>query len=89
VLDSQKRLRYFKDRVRLYIYLLVNISLISNTASVPGGRNSHVKIIHSVIAMVPHRPFGSNLDQRYFVVEKLGLELAELGGHREDVSDDE
>jgi len=55
----------------------------------PSLRVIDVKMIHSVIALVPHRPFGPNLDQRYFVIEKPGLELAELGGHREDVPDDE
>jgi hypothetical protein len=62
-------------------------------SSVSGGPNSlrviDVKRIHSVIAMVPHRPFGPNSEQHYFVVEKPGLELAELGGHRDDVPDDD
>lgn len=72
---------------------LLNESYNTLRSCVPGGHNSlrviDVKMIHSVIAMVPHRPFGPNLDQRCFVVEKPGLELAELGGHREDVPDDE
>lgn len=48
----------------------------------------NVKEIHSVIAMVPHRPFhAESVFQRYFVVEKPGLEVASLGGMDERVSD--
>jgi hypothetical protein len=39
-----------------------------------------VKHINSVIAMVPQRAFGGDSTQRYFVVEKPGLEVARLGG---------
>ena len=46
-----------------------------------------VKEIHSVIAMVAHCPFARESVQRYFVVEKPGLEVASLGGMDENVPD--
>ena len=48
-----------------------------------------VKHISSVIAMVPHKPFDGDSIQRYFVVEKPGLEVACLGGVEEQVPDSE
>jgi len=48
-----------------------------------------VKYISSVIAMVPHQPFGGDSIQRYFVVEKPGLEVACLGGVEEQVPENE
>jgi len=48
-----------------------------------------VKYINSVIAMVPHQPFGGDSVQRYFVVEKPGLEVACLGGVEERVPENE
>jgi hypothetical protein len=48
-----------------------------------------VKQISSVIAMVPHKPFDGDFVQRYFVVEKPGLEVACLGGVEEQVPDSE
>lgn len=47
-----------------------------------------VKCISHVIAMVPHQPFGDSI-QRYFVVEKPGLEIACLGGVEEQVPENE
>jgi hypothetical protein len=48
-----------------------------------------VKHINSVIAMVPHQPFSGDPIQRYFVVEKPGLEVACLGGVEERVPENE
>jgi hypothetical protein len=48
-----------------------------------------VKYINSVIAMVPHQPFDGDSVQRYFVVEKPGLEIACLGGVEEQVPENE
>lgn len=45
----------------------------------------NVKQITAVIAMVPHQPFGADSPQRYFVIEKPGLEVARLGGAEERV----
>jgi len=48
-----------------------------------------VKYINSVIAMVPHQPFDGDSVQRYFVVEKPGLDIACLGGAEEQVPENE
>lgn len=48
-----------------------------------------VKTIRSVIAMVPHKPFHEDTQQRYFIVEKPGLDVAYLGGNVEVVPDEE
>lgn len=47
--------------------------------------------ISSVVAMVPHRPPGWNMESnRYFVVEKPGLDVADLSGiMQEGLGDDE
>jgi hypothetical protein len=42
-----------------------------------------VQTIQSVVAMVPH------LDDRFFVYEKIGLDIADMGGYREDPGDKE
>jgi hypothetical protein len=39
--------------------------------------------ILSVVAMVPH------LDNHFFVYEKIGLDIADMGGYREDPGDEE
>jgi hypothetical protein len=39
-----------------------------------------IKSIMSVVAMVPHHPFPGDDQDRYFVVEKPGLDVARLGG---------
>jgi hypothetical protein len=41
------------------------------------------KSIISVVGMVPHR------DDRFFVTEKLGLEVAYMGGVEEEMTEDE
>jgi len=50
-----------------------------------------VKEISSVVAMAPHstNTLGEAWANRFFVVEKPGLDVAEMGGFREDDSDDE
>jgi hypothetical protein len=72
---------------------LLNKSYGTLRSCLPGGNESlrviDVKHIHAVIAMIPHHPFGTNSEQHYFVVEKPGLEVAELGGQEEEVPDDE
>ena len=47
-----------------------------------------VKSILGVVAMVPHFPFSADTSERYFVVEKPGLDVASLGGVAEDVPDE-
>ena len=44
-----------------------------------------VREINSVVAMVPHRPRinGKDAQDRYFVVEKIGLDIANMGGWRD------
>ena len=54
-----------------------------------GMRVIDVKTIRSVIAMVPHKPFHEDTQQRYFIVEKPGLDVAYLGGNVEVVPDEE
>jgi hypothetical protein len=47
-----------------------------------------VKTIHSVVAMVPHKvilPGKAAIEERWFVVEKPGLEAVEIGGFVEDI----
>jgi hypothetical protein len=41
--------------------------------------------ILSVISMVPHRPEipGKAVEDRYFLHEKIGLEVAKMGGYNE------
>jgi hypothetical protein len=40
--------------------------------------------------MIPHRPKipGEQEKDRFFVVEKPGLDVADLGGYEEDVGDE-
>lgn len=47
-----------------------------------------VHSIIAVVAMVPHSPFGEEGDQRYFVVEKPGLDVADLGGVVEEIPEE-
>lgn len=72
---------------------LLNKSYGTLRSCISGGVDSliviDVKKIHAVVAMVPHKPFGENSVPRYFVVEKPGLQIAELGGQREEVPEDE
>lgn len=39
-----------------------------------------VSQIQSVVAMVPHHPPGCDDDNRFFLVERPGLDVANLGG---------
>lgn len=48
-----------------------------------------VKSIRSVVAMIPHLPFPGNMEERYFVVEKPGLDVACLGGSVEVFPEEE
>lgn len=48
-----------------------------------------IKSIMSVVAMVPHNPFPGDPLDRYFVVEKPGLDVARLGGVVEVVPEEE
>ena len=51
----------------------------------------NVKTIQSIIAMIPHRPEipGLPLSERFFLVEKLGLDVAIMAGIEEDIPEDE
>ena len=51
----------------------------------------NVKTIQSVVAMIPHRPEiqGVPLSERFFLVEKPGLDVAMMVGVEEDVPGDE
>lgn len=50
-----------------------------------------VKVIKSVVAMVPHSTafLGDSWSNRVFVAEKPGLDVAEMGGVVEEAEDDE
>jgi hypothetical protein len=48
-----------------------------------------VETIKAVVAMVPHQPFPGDTAERYFVVEKPGLDVAVLAGTTEDVQDED
>jgi hypothetical protein len=50
-----------------------------------GLRVVDVKSITSIVAMVPLGPTDKN---QYFVVEKLGLNVAHMGGLDEDLTDE-
>jgi hypothetical protein len=42
-----------------------------------------VKSILAVVAMVPHQPFPG--EERFFLVEKPGLEVTTIGGNNEEM----
>jgi hypothetical protein len=44
-----------------------------------------VKHITAVVAMVPHKPFEG--EERFFLVEKPGLDAAYIGGQDEQIMD--
>jgi hypothetical protein len=47
-----------------------------------------VKHISAVVAMVPHRPFsGEEEEERFFLVEKPGLDSSYIGGIHEQAMD--
>ncbi|KAH8980248.1 hypothetical protein EDB86DRAFT_2813862 [Lactarius hatsudake] len=50
-----------------------------------------VKAIQSVVAMIPHRPSidGRSAEDRFFVVEKPGFDVAIMSGIEEDIPGDE
>jgi hypothetical protein len=51
----------------------------------------NVKTIDAVVAMIPHKPVieGRDVGERFFLVEKPGLDVAVMSGIQEDVSLDE
>lgn len=50
-----------------------------------------VKAIESVVAMIPHRPSieGQPLEDRFFLVEKPGFDVAIMSGVEEDLPGDD
>ena len=49
-----------------------------------------VKSILSVVAMIPHSPSipgNAQVEERFFVVEKIGLEVANMGGFQEQLAE--
>jgi hypothetical protein len=50
-----------------------------------------VKIIQAVVSMVPHAPAiqGQPAEERFFLVEKPGLDVAMMGGAEEDIPGEE
>ena len=50
-----------------------------------------VKTIQSIVAMIPHKPEipGLPLSERFFLVEKPGLDVAMMAGIEDDVPGDE
>jgi hypothetical protein len=38
--------------------------------------------------MVPHQPFPGDPVGQFFVVEKLGLDVAHMGGNNEQITDE-
>jgi hypothetical protein len=49
-----------------------------------------VKHISSVVAIIPHPKYhGPRYENRFFVVEKPGLEVAVMGGVVEDLAEDD
>jgi hypothetical protein len=52
----------------------------------------NAKTIQAVVAMIPHRPIISGVQtdsDRFFLVEKPGLDVAIMAGFEEDVPGDE
>jgi hypothetical protein len=51
----------------------------------------NVKTIHTVVAMIPHKLVieGWQMGERFFLVEKLGLDVAVMSGIQEDMPVDE
>jgi len=51
----------------------------------------NVKTIQSIVAMIPHRPeiLGLPLSERFFLVEKPGLDVAIMAGIKDDIPKDE
>jgi hypothetical protein len=51
----------------------------------------NVKTIHAVVAMIPHRPVigGWQMGERFFLVEKPGLDVVVMSGVLEHMPEDE
>lgn len=47
-----------------------------------------VERILSVVSIIPHKLFEDDSEQRYFVVEKPGLDIADIGGVEESTPDE-
>ena len=47
-----------------------------------------VKTILSAVSIIPHNLFQDDSEQRYFVVERPGLEVAHMGGVEESILDE-
>ncbi|KAF8228214.1 hypothetical protein L208DRAFT_1292744, partial [Tricholoma matsutake] len=47
-----------------------------------------LKTILAVVAMILHKLFQSDPEQRYFLAEKSGLDVACMGGVQEDIPDE-
>jgi hypothetical protein len=50
-----------------------------------------VKLITATVSMVPHCPVinGRAAEDRFFVHEKIGLDMANMGGYNQPVLDEE
>jgi hypothetical protein len=49
-----------------------------------------IKSIQSVVAMIPHRPtIGGQSCDRFFLVEKPGLDIALMGGIEDEMQEEE
>jgi len=48
----------------------------------------NINTIQSVVAMIPHRPAQTDSD-RFFLVEKPGLDVATMSGFEEEFPSDE
>jgi hypothetical protein len=46
------------------------------------------KTILSVVSIIPHKLFEDDSEQRYFVVEKPGLDVVRIGGVEESAPDE-
>lgn len=46
------------------------------------------KTILSVVSIIPHKLFENDSEQRYFVFEKPGLDVAHMGGVEESTPDE-
>jgi hypothetical protein len=46
-----------------------------------------INAITSVIAMVPHCPFPNSV-RRFFIVEKIGLDIAHMGGNDQELTEE-
>ena len=49
-----------------------------------------VSNILSVVSMAPHRPAipGKEVEERFFVHEKIGLDVANMGGYEQPIDDE-